>query len=109
MDERLKFTLLPWDVSGMLTDRCSERREAAAKLEARNPRLAIPHHTGNPSLHWTHAGICQQTAIQENIEGDAGSLAPHQNRSSISAALPWLRGRMTSSRLRAPSIDFYEL
>ena len=35
MEELVKFTLLTRDLSAALTDRYSERREAAAKLEAR--------------------------------------------------------------------------
>ena len=35
MEELVKFTLLTRDVSGVLTDRYSERREAAVKLEIR--------------------------------------------------------------------------
>jgi arsenic resistance protein ArsH len=35
IEELVKFTLLTRDVSGYLTDRYSERKEAAAKLEAR--------------------------------------------------------------------------
>lgn len=35
MEELVKFTLLTRDLSGFLTDRYSERKEAAAKLEAR--------------------------------------------------------------------------
>ena len=35
MEELVKFTLLTRDVSGFLTDRYSERKETAAKLEAR--------------------------------------------------------------------------
>ena len=35
MEELVKFTLLTRDVSGVLTDRYSERREASAKLDAR--------------------------------------------------------------------------
>ena len=35
MEELVKFTLLTRDLSGFLTDRYSERKETAAKLEAR--------------------------------------------------------------------------
>lgn len=35
MEELAKFTLLTRDVAGYLTDRYSERKEEAAKLEAR--------------------------------------------------------------------------
>jgi arsenic resistance protein ArsH len=35
MEELVKFTLLTRDVSGYLTDRYSERKEEAAKLEQR--------------------------------------------------------------------------
>ncbi|RYG27608.1 MAG: arsenical resistance protein ArsH, partial [Burkholderiales bacterium] len=35
MEELMKFTLLTRDVSGYLTNRYSERKESAAKLEAR--------------------------------------------------------------------------
>src|ERR1043165_5652587 len=35
MEELMKFTLLTRDISGYLTNRYSERKESAAKLEAR--------------------------------------------------------------------------
>ena len=41
MEELVKFTLLTRDVSGYLTDRYSERKEAAEKLEARVNLKAI--------------------------------------------------------------------
>ena len=41
MEELVKFTLLTRDVSGYLTDRYSERKESAEKLEARVSLKAI--------------------------------------------------------------------
>jgi arsenic resistance protein ArsH len=41
MEELMKFTLLTRDVAGYLTDRYSERKESAAKLEARVNLKAI--------------------------------------------------------------------
>lgn len=41
MEELMKFTLLTRDISGYLTDRYSERKEDAAKLEARVKLKAI--------------------------------------------------------------------
>ena len=41
MEELMKFTLLTRDVSGYLTDRYSERKEEADKLEARTKLRAI--------------------------------------------------------------------
>ena len=41
MEELVKFTLLTRDVTGYLTDRYSERKEAASKLEARVNLKAI--------------------------------------------------------------------
>ena len=41
MEELVKFTLLTRDVSAYLTDRYSERKEAAEKLEARVNLKAI--------------------------------------------------------------------
>jgi hypothetical protein len=35
VEELMKFILLTRDISGYLLDRCSERKEEAAKLEAR--------------------------------------------------------------------------
>ena len=41
MEELMKFALLTRDVAGYLTDRYSERKESAAKLEARTNLKAI--------------------------------------------------------------------
>lgn len=41
MEELVKFTLLTWDGSAYLTDRYSERKETAAKLEARLSLQAV--------------------------------------------------------------------
>ena len=64
----------------------------------REPVGFIPEVDRACSLPPQHAN---KTAIQENIQRDVRPLPSHQNRSSMSAALPWLRGLTTSSRLRA--------